>query len=103
MILKCIWQTEERYDILGEFLSGIEEYGNCPWILVGSCSTDLWIMQRSIRKVGWFSFSATVWKSERRLEIKESSGQVSGSFQISWPFFVRGNSLPDKSVFCMEI
>ena len=47
--------------------------GNCRWISMRSCSTGLWITRRSIRMAGWFSPSATEWKSARRF--KESSGR----------------------------
>ena len=69
---------------------GLARRWSCQWISTRSCSTGLWITQRSIRTAGWFSLSATEWKSARRF--KAGSGQgigfvpaASGRFFV-WKF-----------------
>lgn len=54
-------------------LRGLAKRRSCRWIPTRSCSTGLWIAQRSIRTAGWCSPSATGWKSARRY--KAGSGQ----------------------------
>lgn len=69
-------RKEIQYDIFRGLLAGLSETGSCRWISMRSCSTGLWITQRFIRTAGWFSPSATEWKSRRRF--KESSGRGIG-------------------------
>ena len=68
-------------------LQGLAKRKGCRWISTRSCSTDLWITQRSIRTRGWFSLSAMVWESGRRFERKQRAG--SGDFRISCLLFWR--------------
>jgi len=49
-------------------LQGSVKRRSCQWISTRSCSTGLWIMQRSIPTAGWYSPSATVRKSARRFK-----------------------------------
>ena len=55
-------------------LRGLARRGSCRWILTRSCSIGLWITQRSIRTAGWFSPSATEWKSARRFKAGSGRG-----------------------------
>lgn len=61
-------------------LRGLAKWGNCRWTSMRSCSTGLWITQRSIRTAGWCSPSAMGWKSARRF--KAGSGRASGLCQM---------------------
>ena len=73
-------------------LQGLAKRKNCRWISTRSCSTGLWIMQRSIQTAGWCLPSAMGWKLERRF--KESDGRgigfvpdASGCFFCAWKQF----------------
>ena len=82
-------RKEIQYDIFSGFLAGLSETGSCRWISMRSCSTGLWITQRFIRTAGWFSSSATEWKSARRFEAGSGWGigfvpDASGRFFCAW-------------------
>ena len=55
-------------------LWGLVRQRSCRWISTRSCSTGLWITQRSIRTAGWFSSSATEWKSAQRFKAGSGRG-----------------------------
>lgn len=79
-------------------LRGLARQKSCRWISTRSCSTGLWITQRSIRTAGWCSPSATGWKPARRF--KAGSGRGIGFLtDASADFSVRGN----RVLLCMEI
>ena len=67
-------RKEIQYVIFSGFLAGLSETGSCRWISMRSCSTGLWITQRSIRTAGWYSPSATVRKSARRFKARSGRG-----------------------------
>lgn len=83
-------------------LQNLAKWGCCRRISTGSCSTGLWITQRSIRSAGWYSPSAMAQKVAQ--EYKESSGQVSGiSGYPARLFLCMENACRIKCFFCMEI
>ena len=55
-------------------LRGLAKRRNCRWISTRSCSTGLWITQRSIRTAGWYSPSAMAWKSAQRFKAGNGRG-----------------------------
>lgn len=49
---------ESRVTFLAASLQDIEERGSCQWISMGSCSTGLWITQRSGSQHGYLKLEA---------------------------------------------
>ena len=70
-------------------LRGSARQRSYRWISMRSCSTGLWITQRSIRTAGWSSLSATEWKSARRFNAGSGRGigfvpDAFGHFFCAW-------------------
>ena len=84
-------------------LRGLARRGSCRWISTRSCSTGLWITQRSIPTAGWYSLSATGWKSAQRFKEVSDRGigfapDASGRF-----FLCAWDRMLKKSAVYMEI
>ena len=67
-------RKEIQYDIFNGFLAGLSETGSCRWISMRDCSIGSWITQRSIPTAGWYSLSATEWRSARRFKSGSDQG-----------------------------
>lgn len=68
------WKEKSSMTFSAGSLRGLVRRRSCRWISTRSCSTGLWITQRSIRMAGWCSPSAMGWKSARRFKAGSGRG-----------------------------
>ena len=67
-------KKEIQYDIFSEFIAGLSETAEMLVDFNEKLFHRLVTSQRSIRTAGWYSHSATEWKSARRYKTESGQG-----------------------------